>query len=104
MELGDARCSIDDLLARLDSSIARQKHFLADAAHQLKTPVSGLKAQIELALREQDPERLRHALAQTQEARAAPLLTVASAWSFVVGLVALAAVSLGIALVNKVGR
>ena len=28
--------AINDLLARLDSSISRQKHFLADAAHQLK--------------------------------------------------------------------
>ena len=40
-----------DLLARLDQSIGAQKHFLADAAHQLKTPLAGLRTQAELAAR-----------------------------------------------------
>ena len=46
--------AINDLLARLDRSIAAQKHFLADAAHQLKTPLAGLRMQAELAQREVD--------------------------------------------------
>ncbi|MDP1693332.1 MAG: sensor histidine kinase N-terminal domain-containing protein [Burkholderiaceae bacterium] len=46
--------AINDLLARLDRSIAVQKHFLADAAHQLKTPLAGLRTQAELAQREVD--------------------------------------------------
>jgi two-component system sensor histidine kinase TctE len=46
--------SINDLLARLDSSMRTQKHFLADAAHQLKTPLAGLRTQAELAQRELD--------------------------------------------------
>ena len=41
--------AINDLLARLDQSIRTQKHFLADAAHQLKTPLAGLRMQAELA-------------------------------------------------------
>ena len=41
--------AINDLLARLDESIRAQKHFLADAAHQLKTPLAGLRTQAELA-------------------------------------------------------
>lgn len=52
------------LMARLGQTLDVQNRFIADAAHQLKTPVSGLKAQIELALREEDPQRLRHSLAQ----------------------------------------
>ena len=44
--------AINDLLARLDESIGAQKHFLADAAHQLKTPLAGLRTQAELAQRE----------------------------------------------------
>jgi two-component system sensor histidine kinase TctE len=44
--------AINDVLARLDASIAAQKHFLADAAHQLKTPLAGLRTQAELAQRE----------------------------------------------------
>ncbi|XVJ71561.1 MAG: sensor histidine kinase [Rhizobacter sp.] len=44
--------AINDLLARLDQSMRTQKHFLADAAHQLKTPLAGLRTQAELAQRE----------------------------------------------------
>ncbi|MBZ8142848.1 sensor histidine kinase [Rubrivivax gelatinosus] len=46
--------AINDLLGRLDQSIAAQRHFLADAAHQLKTPLAGLRTQAELAERELD--------------------------------------------------
>jgi two-component system sensor histidine kinase TctE len=61
--------AINDLLARLDQSIAAQKHFLADAAHQLKTPLAGLRMQAELAEREidagqRDPQALKASLHQ----------------------------------------
>jgi two-component system sensor histidine kinase TctE len=61
--------AINDLLARLDQSIGAQKHFLADAAHQLKTPLAGLRTQAELAQREidagqQDPRSLKRSLQQ----------------------------------------
>ncbi|RYF43357.1 MAG: sensor histidine kinase [Comamonadaceae bacterium] len=55
---------VNELMARLSTTLDFQNRFIADAAHQLKTPVSGLKAQIELALRETDPERVKHSLAQ----------------------------------------
>ena len=64
---GEVRPLVDEvnqLMARLARSFEFQNRFVADAAHQLKTPVSGLKAQIELALRETEPERVRHSLAQ----------------------------------------
>lgn len=64
---GEVRPLVDDvneLMARLGRTFDFQNRFVADAAHQLKTPVSGLKAQIELALRESDPQRVRHSLAQ----------------------------------------
>ena len=61
--------AINDLLARLDQSISTQKHFLADAAHQLKTPLAGLRTQAELAQREidagqSDPRALKKSLQQ----------------------------------------
>jgi two-component system, OmpR family, sensor histidine kinase TctE len=51
-EVSPLVAAINDLLARLDRSIGAQKHFLADAAHQLKTPLAGLRMQAELAQRE----------------------------------------------------
>lgn len=56
--------SINELLARLDRSMSAQKHFLADAAHQMKTPLAGLRTQAELAMRETDPKQLQRSLAQ----------------------------------------
>ena len=61
--------AINELLARLDTSISAQKHFLADAAHQLKTPLAGLRTQAELAQREIDagtsePQQLKKSLQQ----------------------------------------
>ena len=55
--------AINDLMARLDEVLTFQNRFIADAAHQLRTPVAGLKAHIEVALREDDPAQTRQALA-----------------------------------------
>ncbi|MCY7314081.1 MAG: sensor histidine kinase N-terminal domain-containing protein [Rubrivivax sp.] len=46
--------AINDLLQRLSLSIGAQRHFLTDAAHQLKTPLAGLRMQAELAARQID--------------------------------------------------
>jgi two-component system sensor histidine kinase TctE len=54
--------AVNDLLERLKQVMAAQQRFVADAAHQLRTPFAGLKTQSELALRTGDPERKRHAL------------------------------------------
>jgi len=51
--------SINALLGRLDNVLTLQSRFIADAAHQLKTPVAGLKAQVELMLRQSDPAAQR---------------------------------------------
>ncbi|MDP2416303.1 MAG: sensor histidine kinase N-terminal domain-containing protein, partial [Hydrogenophaga sp.] len=56
--------SINDLLTRLKTSLSTQKRFLADAAHQLKTPLAGLRMQAELAQRETCPAEIRGSLQQ----------------------------------------
>jgi len=55
--------SINELVARLDAALTVQNRFISDAAHQLKTPMTVLRTQLELALREEDPVRGHEALA-----------------------------------------
>jgi two-component system sensor histidine kinase TctE len=55
--------ALNELLARLSEVLSFQNRFIADAAHQLRTPVAGLKAHIEVALREEDPAQMRQSLA-----------------------------------------
>ena len=58
--------AMNDLMQRLREAITKQQRFIADASHQLRTPLAGLKTQAELALREQDPAQVQHALQQIQ--------------------------------------
>lgn len=51
--------ALNDTMVRLDESLSEQRRFVADAAHQLRTPLTGLRMQAELALRESSPEQLR---------------------------------------------
>ena len=51
---------INGLLARLDASLGAQRRFLADAAHELRSPVAALSLQVQLAARAQT-EAARHA-------------------------------------------
>ena len=63
LEVAPLVSSINDLLTRLKDSIATQKRFLADAAHQLKTPLAGLRMQADLAQREEaSAEELKQSL------------------------------------------
>ena len=56
--------AFNDMLDRMKRSVDVQQRFVADAAHQLRTPLTGLKTQAQFAMRESDPEALRHALGQ----------------------------------------
>ena len=56
--------SLNEMLERLSQTIAMQKRFIADAAHQMKTPLAGMRMQSELALRQTSPEEIHRSLAQ----------------------------------------
>lgn len=56
--------AINELMARVGTALEIQQRFIANAAHQLRTPLAGLRTQTELALRENDPKQIRHALQQ----------------------------------------
>ncbi len=56
--------AFNSMLARMQHNVDAQRRFIADAAHQMRTPLTGLKTQAQLAMRESDPAELRHALRQ----------------------------------------
>ncbi|MEZ5615114.1 MAG: sensor histidine kinase N-terminal domain-containing protein [Rhodocyclaceae bacterium] len=68
--------AFNDMMARLEQNLQAQQRFIGDAAHQMRTPLTGLKMQTELALRESDPELMRASLRQIAESadRAAHLI------------------------------
>jgi two-component system sensor histidine kinase TctE len=53
-ELRPMVVAFNDMMARLHDNLDAQQRFISAAAHQLKTPLTGLKTQVELARQEQD--------------------------------------------------
>jgi two-component system sensor histidine kinase TctE len=51
--------AMNGTMARMQNLIASQRRFIADASHQLRTPLTVLKTQAELALRENDHDAMR---------------------------------------------
>ena len=60
--------SINLLLNRLDTVFSAQSRFVADAAHQLKTPVAALRAYVELLERSQDVDERKNIILKLNDA------------------------------------
>ena len=59
-ELQPVIAHLNDLLGRLDESLLAQKRFIGNAAHQLRTPLTGLRMESELMLAKDDlPEDIQ---------------------------------------------
>jgi signal transduction histidine kinase len=62
-ELGRLARTFDLMLDRIDLAFQRQRQFTGDAAHELRTPLSLMRSQIDLAVTQADtPEEFREAL------------------------------------------
>jgi heavy metal sensor kinase len=56
--------AFDEMLDRIDETLARERQFTGDAAHELRTPLTILKGELDVALRRQRPaEAYREAIA-----------------------------------------
>jgi two-component system sensor histidine kinase QseC len=55
---------LNRLFARMDSSLQKERRFTADAAHELRTPVAGIKAQVQVARASENIKARVHALDQ----------------------------------------
>jgi signal transduction histidine kinase len=56
--------AINDLMARLGSALAQQRNFVADAAHELRTPIAALRLQLQLLERAGDDAQRTIAMAE----------------------------------------
>ena len=79
-ELGALAQTFDDMLARLEGAFARERRFIADASHELKTPLTVINANAQMLARwaGRDPKVMAEALAAI-EAESATMARVISA-------------------------
>ncbi len=67
-EIGRLASTINEMIERLEKSFGQIKQFTADASHELKTPLTILKGEMEIALRgKADTEHLKEALLSSLE-------------------------------------
>ncbi|MEX1253156.1 MAG: heavy metal sensor histidine kinase [Dehalococcoidia bacterium] len=67
-EVGQLARTFNEMIARLDAAFQRQRQFTADASHEMRTPLTAIKGQIEVALsRPREAEAYRDVLQGANE-------------------------------------
>ena len=60
--------AINDLLAKTQDDITRQKRFIADASHELRSPLTAISLQVQRLQTLQDPDKLQAGLDKLSQA------------------------------------
>ena len=68
LEVRALALAVNQLLDAVRGTVDQERRFLSDAAHQLRTPLAGLKSQLDLALTETDPGALQARLRKVNSA------------------------------------
>lgn len=60
--------TLNTMLGRLESALARERQFVSDASHELRTPLAALRTELEIALRrKRTPEEMEAAMRSAEE-------------------------------------
>jgi two-component system, OmpR family, sensor kinase len=67
-ELARLATTLNEMLERLQESLGRERRFVDDAAHELRTPLGVLKAELDLSLsRERSPQEMEETIRHASE-------------------------------------
>lgn len=76
-EIGKLAATFDDMLARLEEAFARERQFISDASHELKTPLTSINANAQMLRRWGDAdERVRNESLETIAQESAALASM----------------------------
>ena len=96
--------AVNSMLARLDESIRAQREFAGNVAHELRTPLAGIRAQAEYALAHADPQVWREQLQGIAQAEARASHLVEQLLALAMADEARASLRLGRVALNEIAR
>ena len=110
LEIKPLVMALNGLIHKLDESQSNQRRFIANAAHQMRTPLAALQVQTQRALRERDPlkhsEALEDALTAVTRLRhvVQQILTLARSESNTQGMLTMMPIDLAVVARGEVER
>ena len=96
--------AVNSMLARLDESIRAQREFAGNVAHELRTPLAGIRAQADYALAHADPQVWREQLLGIAQGEARASHLVEQLLALAMADEARAGLRLGRVALNEIAR
>lgn len=66
-EIARLATTMNEMLDRLETASDRQRQFIGDASHELRSPLAGLRAQVEVALQHPETADMKHTLTAVRD-------------------------------------